>query len=119
MVTEGISQWRILVHFCLFNQFSRFLFFFSSPYLLDLVLLGVPLIFLISLSFFFLSYSFGGGKGEGGWPRKTSQRLFKKILLIILAILFLGKNGFWGVIEGFATCLFIFQPFPASSFFKL
>jgi len=78
MVTEGISQWRILVHFCLFNQFSRFLFFFSSPYLLDLVLLGVPLIFLISLSFFFCPILSEAEKGRGVGQERQANVFLKK-----------------------------------------
>ena len=57
---------------------------------------------------------------RGQLQKKAGGRFFKKNLSIILTILFLGKNGFWGFIQGLPLFFFstIPQSLPVSCFLK-
>jgi len=103
---------------------TPFLSFFLSS-LFDMVLFGVPLIFLISFSIFFC-YTLSEvekDEGEGQLQKKGGGRFFffsKKTFLSYLRYYFWGNMGS-GVL--FKVCHFIFfstipQSLPVSCFLK-
>jgi len=97
-------------------QFSPFLvFFFLSP-LFDMVLFGVPLIFLISFSIFSI-ISFRRKKGGGLAAGEAGGRFFqKKNSFYHTYDIISGEKWVLGFYSTFATLFYFFQSLPVSSF---
>jgi len=98
-------------------QFSPFLvFFFLSP-LFDMVLFGVPLIFLISFSIFSI-ISFRRWKKRRGLTTEEADRRFfsKKNSFYHTYDIISGEKWVLGFYSTFATLFYFFQSLPVSSF---